>query len=62
MKTESFGGDVANLTEAEGGKGIVEAIVRASKADNGLLRSCVVPGWEESPIAALRYNGQVIPW
>ncbi|KAL7899503.1 short chain oxidoreductase [Trichoderma sp. SZMC 28014] len=56
VKTETFGGDAAHLTEAEAGKGIVEAIARANKADNGLHRSSLIPGWEEE------YNGKVIPW
>ena len=47
---------MADLTVDEAAKGVVESILKFTRADNGVSRCVHIPGWTG------KYDGRVIPW
>ena len=62
VKTETAGGDIADLTPEKSIAGILELADKVDIEDSGKLLSIKVPGWEMHENPVKRYDGSVRPW
>lgn len=62
VKTDTRGGDAADLTPAESIAGILEIADQIDVKDTGKFLTIRVPGWEKHENHVKRYDGSVRPW
>ncbi|KAJ2976592.1 hypothetical protein NQ176_g4864 [Zarea fungicola] len=61
MKTELGGGEMADLTPAEGAKASLDIIFTPGQVYNGQMPKVLVKGWENNP-GMNQYDGTNAPW